>query len=100
MPDVTRFIAIYAAISRVPSSKVLILLTIFASFPPATKKSWYDEKVVINGAVPDSLNVTVMAPAGIDAPAAGVTNSTSARAKEAIEPNSASSWSRMANLEA
>jgi hypothetical protein len=41
----------------------------------------YVVRSLINGAVPESFHVIVTWPAGIDAPPAGDTNSTSARAR-------------------
>lgn len=67
-----------------------------SSFPPAIRNNWYDEKVDIAGEVPDSFHLTdIVPPPGSDAPAAGVVNSTSARASEASVPNSERSCSLM-----
>lgn len=51
------------------------------------------------GAVPDSFHaIDIAPPPGIEAPAAGVVNSTSARAKEASELNKVRRWNLMAAI--
>ena len=55
-----------------------------SSLPPAHRKSWYVERSDIDGASPESFHATAIVPPAVKvAPAAGVVNSTSAKAKGA-----------------
>lgn len=66
--------------------------------PPTISVRVYVVSVEMAGAVPESSQSTVMAPTGIDAPAAGVVNLTSARAYDERAARRVGRWSRMVGV--
>jgi hypothetical protein len=75
-------VIVFPALNKPPLVNVNWYNCCGSVFEPDSKNNWYAVRSEIEGATPESIQVTVKAaPPGTDAPAAGTVNSTSANAR-------------------